>query len=244
MKHRSSTRSRRLHVPGSNFLVARLRERGERDLVDGMKRVTLAQHDPLAGRSVRTQHVYFPLTGVASWILRVSPTAAIEIGTIGNEGTTAVSLLLGADRIQTEIRVQIAGDFLRIPVPTFSAALQHSRTMRHVAQQYARGFFAQATQTTACLHFHTIEQRLCRWILMSQDRVGSATVRLTQKLLAIVLGATRPGVTLAARKLQEAGLIEYSRGVIQVLDRHGMERRCCQCYAVINAALERILCYM
>jgi hypothetical protein len=244
MKHRSSTPSRRLHVAGSNFLVARLRERGERELVDAMKRVTLAQHDPLAGTSSRTQHVYFPLTGVASWILRLSPTAAVGIGTIGNEGTTGVSLMLGADLIETDIRVQIAGDFLRIPMPAFSAALQRSRAMRHVAQQYSRGFFAQATQATACLHFHTIEQRLCRWILMSQDRVGGATIRLTQKLLAIVLGATRPGVTLAARKLQDAGLIEYSRGVIQVLDRRGMERRCCQCYSAINAALERILCHM
>jgi CRP-like cAMP-binding protein len=134
------------------------------------------------------------------------------------------------------------GEFMRITREALERELLSNSPFADITRCYVQAFFAQAAQSAACLRFHQIEQRLCRWILESHDRVGEDTVPLTQEFLAIMLGVHRPGVTLAAAQLQKAGYITYRRGVIEILDRDGLEASSCECYGVIRQEFERLLC--
>jgi CRP-like cAMP-binding protein len=161
---------------------------------------------------------------------------------MGNEGMVGIPLLLGADRSHTEAFVQIEGDFMRVTAAALQRALRRNAAFGDVSRRFVQAFFAQAAQSAVCLRYHRIEQRLCRWILESHDRVGQDTVRLTQEFLALMLGVQRAGVTLAAAQVQKAGFIRYRRGVIDVLDREGLEASACDCYSIVRKEYERLLC--
>jgi CRP-like cAMP-binding protein len=231
-----------LHVPGKNRLLTLLEESGCDGMIERLERVTLQQKATLMSPDTAITHAFFPIGGVGSLVVNVGEGGAIEVGTTGSEGMVGIPLLLGADRAHTEAFVQIEGDFLRVTADVLKLELRSNPVFGEIARRYVQAFFAQAAQSAACLRFHAIEQRLCRWILESHDRVGAERVPLTQEFLAMMLGVQRPGVTLAAAQLQKAGFIKYHRGVIDVLDRKGVEASSCECYAVVRKEYERLLC--
>jgi CRP-like cAMP-binding protein len=231
-----------LHVRGSNRLLTLVQHAGEDGIMRHMEKMALKQRDVLFHANVPITHVYFPLSGMGSLVVNLEEGPTIEVGTVGNEGMVGVPLLLGADRSPTEAFVQISGEFLRMPADAFTAELGRNGAFAHAARRFAQAFFAQVAQSTACGQFHPVEQRLSRWILMPHDRAGLDTLQLTQEFLAMMLGVQRPSVTLAATTLQEAGLIKYRRGIIDVLDREGLEATSCKRYAVVRKEFERLLC--
>ena len=239
---RKPSQSCELHVRGTNRLLSMLQNAGEARMLRRLEQLHLKRKDSLYRPDVPITHAYFPLTGVASLVVDMADGPSIEVGTMGNEGMVGMPLVLGSDRSPTHAYVQIAGEFMRMPAADFSAELARDRTFADVTRRYAQGFFAQVAQSTACLRFHTVEQRLCRWILTCHDRVGQDRVELTQEFLAVMLGVQRPSVTLAATALQKKGLIRYRRGVIDVVNRLDLEETACECYGIVRREFERLLC--
>jgi CRP-like cAMP-binding protein len=185
--------------------------------------------------------VYFIETGVGSLVNTMANGDASEVGTIGNEGVVGLPVLLGDQRAPISVYVQVPGAGLRMKTTLFKRELAQSVTMQAVMLRYAHAFFNQVAQSAACNQFHSIEQRCCRWLLMTQDRMQSEKFLLTQEFLAMMLGVQRTGVTVAAGSLQRAGLIRYTRGHITVLDRLALERRSCECYGVSKKEFDRLL---
>jgi CRP-like cAMP-binding protein len=231
-----------LHVPGKNRLLTMLADAGEEELVGKMERVSLKRRASLISPDKPITHVHFPLSGVASQVVNTKDGPALEVATIGNEGMVGVPILLGATSTHMTAFVQVEGDFLRLNSVAFAAELRRSSALVSIGQRYVQAFIALTAQSAACVRFHQIDQRLCRWILHSQDRVEGNVVALTQEFLALMLGVQRPGVSLAAAQLQHAGLIKYRHGMIEVLDRAGIEEGACDCYAAVRDQFERLLC--
>ena len=185
--------------------------------------------------------VYFPLTGVASIVNTMMNGAAAEVGTVGNEGIVGLPIILGDTVAPNDVYVQVPGTGLRMPANVFRETLEGSGTMRTVMLHYVHALFNQIAQSAACNSFHTVEQRCCRWLLMTHDRVYSDQFTLTQEFLGMMLGVRRTSITLTANQLKRQGLIRYSRGHVTVLDRPGLERRSCECYAVSKREFDRLL---
>lgn len=205
------------------------------------------QHIPLKYRqSLYRAHkpiefVYFIETGVGSLVNTMANGDAGEVGTIGNEGVVGLPLLLGDDRAPTSVYIQVPGAGLRMKATLFSRELARSASMRTVMLHYAHAFFNQVAQSAACNQFHSLEQRCCRWLLMTHDRMQSDKFLLTQEFLAMMLGVQRTGVTAAAGALQRAGIIRYTRGNVSILDRRALIRRSCECYSVSKMEFDRLL---
>ncbi len=185
--------------------------------------------------------VYFIETGVGSLVNTMANGQAAEVGTIGSEGMVGLPLVLGDNQAPTSVYIQVPGAGLRIKATLFKQELAQSTSMRIAMLRYAHAFFNQVAQSAACNHFHNIQQRTCRWMLMTHDRMQSDQFLLTQEFLAMMLGVQRTGVTAAAGGLQKAGLIRYSRGNVTILDRRGLERLSCECYAVSKLEFDRLL---
>jgi CRP-like cAMP-binding protein len=166
---------------------------------------------------------------------------ASEVGTIGNEGLVGLPLVFGDDRAPTSVYMQVPGVGLRMKATLFTRELARSASMRTVMLHYAHAFFNQVAQSAACNQFHSIEQRCCRWMLMTHDRMQSDEFLLTQEFLAMMLGVQRTGVTVAAGALQRTGLIHYRRGNVTIVDRRGLIRRSCECYGVSKREFDRLL---
>jgi CRP-like cAMP-binding protein len=166
---------------------------------------------------------------------------ATEVGTIGNEGVVGLPLLLGDDRAPTSVYVQVPGAGLRMNAAVFKKELARSASMRKVMLRYAHALFNQVAQSAACNHSHSIQQRCCRWMLMTYDRMQSDKFLLTQEFLAMMLGVQRTGVSAAAGALQRAGLIRYRRGIVTILDRRGLKRRSCECYGISKREFDQLL---
>ncbi|MDZ4740155.1 MAG: Crp/Fnr family transcriptional regulator [Alphaproteobacteria bacterium] len=163
------------------------------------------------------------------------------MGTIGNEGVVGLPLVLGDDRAPTSVYVQVPGIGLRMKAALFKKELAQSATMQIVMLRYVHALFNQVAQSAACNHFHSLEQRCCRWLLMTRDRMQSDDFLLTQEFLAMMLGVQRQGVSIAAGSLQRAGLITYKRGNIKIFDVAGLKKRSCECYAVSKKEFDRLL---
>ena len=206
-----------------------------------LEAVTLAYRQPLyeAGRPL--QSVYFPVSGVISMVNTMTDGSASEVGTIGNEGIVGLPVILGDELSPMFAYVQVPGAGLCMRAEILRSALQRSKGMRTVMLHYAHAFFNQVAQSAACNTFHPIDQRCCRWLLMTHDRVQSDEFLLTQEFLGMMLGVQRTGVTLAARKLKRDGLIDYRRGRVTIHDRRELERRSCECYAVSKREFDRLL---
>ena len=201
-------------------------------LVDG--RILFEANEPIT-------RVYFVEAGVVSLTAVFQNGTTAEMATVGREGMVGVGSLLGSDAALGRYRVQVPGSALAVEAPRLQGALRKSPALLAVCQAYARAFLGQALQTAACNSVHTVEQRCARWLLMGHDRRESDTFALKQELLAKMLGVCRPTATVAAGALQSAGLIRYSRGVLTVLDRPGLEVASCECYRVIRDHFERLL---
>src|SRR5260221_8967651 len=192
-----------------------------------------------ANRSI--EFVYFIETGVGSLVSTMRNGAASEVGTIGNEGIVGLPVVLGDERAPTSVYVQVPGTGLRMRATVFATAMAQHPGIRTSMLRYAHAFFNQVAQSAACAHHHSLEQRCCRWLLMTHDRMDSDEFLLTQEFLAMMLGVRRPGVTLAAGALKRAGLIRYERGHVAILDGTGLKQRPSGCHPITNRECDRLL---
>jgi CRP-like cAMP-binding protein len=227
--------------PPANRLLGLLAARDYESLRPHLHREPLEYRQSLYAADARVDFVYFIETGVGSLVNTMANGQAAEVGTIGNEGIVGLPLLLGDDRAPSSVYVQVPGEGLKMKASIFRKALAHSPTMQVVMLRYAHALFNQVAQSAACNHFHALEQRCCRWLLMTRDRMDSNNFMLTQEFLAMMLGVQRPGVSIAAGGLQRAGLITYKRGAVAILDVAGLKKRSCECYGVSKKEFDRLL---
>jgi CRP-like cAMP-binding protein len=192
-----------------------------------------------SGRILR--HVYFPLDSIVSLLNVMADGASAEIAVVGNDGVVGVSLFMGGETTPSRAVVQSAGRAYRLEGSVLKAEFNRAGALQHLLLRYTQALLTQMAQTAVCNRHHSLDQQLCRWLLLSLDRLPSNELIMTQVLIANMLGVRREGVTEAAVKLQEAGFIHYSRGHIVVLDRPGIEARSCECYAVLKTETERLL---
>ena len=187
-------------------------------------------------------HVYFPTGGTVSLVKNLSDGHAAEIATIGNEGMVGTHVFFGEVQSPGDVVVQVAyGDIYALPIDAFNAEMSRRGAFYNVAIRYCAALTNQIMQTSVCNSLHTAEQRACRWLLMTHERVGMDEFPLTHDLLAEMLGVRRPTVTLVVGGLQRAGLIGFRRGHVTILDRDGLEAASCECYATVNASFSRLL---
>jgi len=206
-----------------------------------LHRVPLDYRQSLYRANKSIEWVYFIEAGVGSLVNTMANGEAAEVGTVGNEGVVGLPLLFGDTKSPTSLYVQVPGEGVRMRAAIFKREMARSGSMRAVMLRYAHAFFNQVAQSAACNHFHSLEQRCCRWLLMTHDRMPSDEFLLTQEFLAMMLGVQRTGVTAAASALQKAKLIRYTRGVVTMLDQRGLERRSCECYGVAKREFDRLL---
>jgi CRP-like cAMP-binding protein len=232
---------RKAAEPHANRLLGLLPPRDYERLRPHLQRIALAYRQSLYRAHKPIEFVYFIETGVGSLVNTMANGEAAEVGTIGNEGAVGLPLVLGDDRAPTSVYVQVPGVGLRMKAALLQKELARSASMRAVMLRYAHAFFNQVAQSAACNHFHSLQQRCCRWLLMTHDRMHSDEFLLTQEFLAMMLGVQRTGVSVAAGALQRAGLIRYKRGNVTIVDRGGLKRRSCECYGVSKAEFDRLL---
>lgn len=225
----------------ANRLLAALPTSTLGPLLADCESVDLVFADVIGLPGERIRHVYFPTDSFISLVAQVDGYAGLEVGIIGKEGMLGVGLLLGVDASPMHALVQGAGPALRISAERFRRQLEAAPVLQRGLNRYLYVLISQLAQTAACTRFHVVEARLARWLSMTRDRAGVDEFYLTQDFLSHMLGVRRVGVTKAARALQNRELISYSRGVITVLDRRGLETAACRCYQTDKKTYERIL---
>lgn len=186
-------------------------------------------------------HAYFPTTALVALLYVMENGASSEIAVVGHEGMVGVALFMGGGASPSRAVVQCAGEGFRLPGRLLAAEFERSPAVARLMLRFTQALIAQMTQTAACNRHHQLHQQLCRWLLLSLDRLPGSELTMTQELIANMLGVRREGVTEAALNLQKAGLIRYGRGHISVLDRSGLEQRTCECYAVVKREYDRLL---
>ncbi len=187
------------------------------------------------------RHVYFPTTAIVSLLYVMEDGASAEIAIVGHEGIVGISLFMGGETTPSRAVVQSAGEAYRVPGSFLKQEFFRAGPLQRLLLRYTQALITQMAQTAVCNRHHTVEQQLCRWLLMSIDRLPSNELTMTQELIANMLGVRREGVTESAGKLQKLGLISYNRGHIVVLDRDALEAHACECYAVVKAEFDRLL---
>jgi CRP-like cAMP-binding protein len=187
------------------------------------------------------EHVYLPTTSIVSLLYVLEDGASAEIAIVGNEGLVGISLFMGGETTPSRAVVQSAGEAYRLGAHVLKEEFRRAGPVQRLLLRYTQALITQMAQTAVCNRHHSIDQQLCRWLLLSIDRLPSNELKMTQGLIANMLGVRRSGVTEAALKLQEAGLIRYSHGHIEVLNRTGVEERVCECYGVVKREFDRLL---
>lgn len=233
--------SRKAANPHANRLLGLLPPRDYARLRPHLQPIPLTYRQSLYRAQRPIAYVYFIESGVGSLVNTMTNGEAAEVGTIGNEGMVGLPLALGDDRAPTSVYIQVPGAGLRMKATLFQKELARSASMRRVMLHYAHAFFNQVAQSAACSRFHSLDQRCCRWLLMTHDRMQSDEFLLTQEILAMMLGVQRTGVSAAAGALQRAGLIRYKRGQVTIIDRRGLESLSCECYGVSKREFDRLL---
>jgi CRP-like cAMP-binding protein len=190
---------------------------------------------------VALTHVYFPTTAIVSLLYVMENGASAEIAVVGNEGIVGISLFMGGESTPSRAVVQSAGKGFRLKAQLMMQEFNQAGPVLHLLLRYTQALITQMSQTAVCNRHHSLDQQLCRWLLLSLDRLEGNQLVMTQELIANMLGVRREGVTEAAVKLQHAGLIQYARGHITVLDRAALEKRSCECYAVVKKEYDRLL---
>jgi CRP-like cAMP-binding protein len=186
-------------------------------------------------------HVYFPTTAIVSMLYVMANGASAEIAVVGNEGIVGISLFMGGESTSSRAVVQSAGTGFRLKAQLMKDEFNRAGPVLHLLLRFTQALITQMAQTAVCNRHHSLDQQLCRWLLLSLDRLPGNDLMMTQELIANMLGVRREGVTEGALKLQEAGLIRYARGHITVLDRPTLEKRSCECYAVVKREYDRLL---
>ncbi|WP_179405635.1 Crp/Fnr family transcriptional regulator [Burkholderia guangdongensis] len=186
-------------------------------------------------------HVYFPTTSIVSLLYVMEDGSSAEIAIVGNDGLIGIALFMGGETTPSRAIVQSAGYAYRLDARILKDEFRRGGSMQRLLLRYTQALITQMAQTAVCNRHHSIDQQLCRWLLLSLDRLPSSELKMTQELIANMLGVRRSGVTEAALKLQDAGLIRYNYGHIEVLDRAGLESRVCECYSVVRREFDRLL---
>lgn len=226
--------------PGTNRLLSALPRQELEWLTELLEPVTLGFKQRLYESNRPIEQVYFPLTSVNSLLVEMQDGRSVEVGTVGNEGMVGLPVFLGAASTSGYAIAQIPGAALRMPAATFvRRVLSGDGALYHALQRYTQALFVQTAQGAACNRLHTQEQRFCRWMLMTHDRVGSDSFPLTHEFTAQMLGVRRATVSEVAAAVQAAGLVSYQRGTMTIRDRAGLEAASCECYAVIRAEYDR-----
>ena len=230
-----------IRAPATNRLLAALPDKTSAQMLANCESVDLVFADVLCLPGDRIHHVYFPTESFISLVAPVDGYAGLEVGMVGSEGMFGVSLMLGVDVSPLHALVQGTGPALRMNATRFRRQLASSRALRQGLNRYTYVLISQLAQTAACTRFHVVEARLARWLSMTRDRAGSDEFYLTQEFLSHMLGVRRVGVTKAASSLQKHKLISYSRGVISILDRNGLEAAACGCYLADKKTYDKIM---
>jgi len=229
------------HSPNQNHLLAALPGEDFERVAPHLELVPMPLGEILYEPGARFQHAYFPTTAIVSLHYVTETGASAEIAGVGHEGVVGVSLFMGGDTTPSSAVVQTAGHAYRLDRRILTQEFQRGGLLQCLLLRYTQALITQICQTAVCNRHHTVEQQLCRWLLVTLDRVPSGELVMTQELVASMLGVRREGITEAAGKLQHAGYIRYRRGHISVLQRSGLETRACECYAVVKKELARLL---
>ncbi len=227
--------------PQNNHLLAALPEAECRAWMALLEPVDMALGQVLYEPGVPLEYVYFPTSAIVSLLYVMENGASAEIAMVGNEGIVGISLFMGGDSTPSRAVVQSAGQGYRLLAQVMKDEFNRAGPVLHLLLRYTQALITQMSQIAVCNRHHSVDQQLCRWLLQSLDRLQNNELVMTQELIANMLGVRREGVTESAVKLQQAGFIRYARGHISVLDRKGLERRTCECYAVVKKEYERLL---
>ena len=206
-----------------------------------LERVQLPLGEVLYEPGITLDYVYFPLTAIVSLLYVMENGSSAEIAVVGKEGIVGISLFMGGESTPSRAVVQSAGEGFRLRAQLMKDEFDLAGSVLHLLLRYTQALITQMSQTAVCNRHHSLDQQLCRWLLLSLDRLHGDELVMTQELIANMLGVRREGVTEGALKLQKAGLIQYARGRITVLDRRGLEARTCECYAVVKREYDRLL---
>jgi CRP-like cAMP-binding protein len=227
--------------PRHNHLLAALPDDQWQRWLPNLEHVNMPLGEVLYEAGSTLGHVYFPTTAIVSLLYVMQNGESAEIAVVGNEGVVGVSLFMGGDSTSSRARVQSAGGCFRLTAELMKEEFYRAGPVLHLLLRYTQALITQMVQTAACNRHHSLDQQLCRWLLLSLDRLQGTEMVMTQELIANMLGVPRQGATEGALKLHDAGLIDYTRGRIQVLDREGLEKRTCECYAVVKKEYDRLL---
>lgn len=229
------------HHPQQNHLLAALPPGEFGRLLPHLELIPMPLGKVLYESGSRMHHVYFPTTSIVSLLYLMQDGASAEIAVVGNEGILGIALFMGGGTTPSRAVVQSAGHGYRLEADLLREEFNRAGPMLHLLLRYTQALITQMAQMAVCNRHHSVDQQLCRWLLMRLDRLSSSELFVTQELIANMLGVRREGVTEAAGKLQSAGLIHYRRGHITVIDRAGLEARACECYAVVKKEFDRLL---
>lgn len=227
--------------PRQNLLIAALPSTEWERWRSDLEPVDLPLGMVLYESGMRMTHVYFPTTAIASLLYQLEDGASAEVAVVGFEGVVGISLFMGGVSTTSRAVVQSSGRGYRLRAHVLMQEFNRAGPVLHLLLRYTQALLTQMSQTAVCNRHHTLDQQLCRWLLLSLDRLRSSELVMTQELIANMLGVRREGVTEAAGHLQRAGLIRYRRGHISVMDRPGLEQRVCECYRVVRSEYERLL---
>jgi CRP-like cAMP-binding protein len=230
-------------TPKQNRILAALPEADYARLLPDLEHITMPLGWALYESGGHMSYLYFPTTSIVSLLYVMENGASAEIAITGNCGLVGISLFMGGETTPSRAVVQSAGDGYRLKASIAKKEFARGSDLQHLALRYTQALITQMAQTAVCNRHHALDQQLCRWLLLSLDRLQGNELLMTQELIANMLGVRREGVTEAAGQLQAAGLIHYSRGHIKVLDRARLEQRVCECYAVVKQEYERLLPY-
>jgi len=230
-----------IYPPTNNALLAELSPTDYQRLLPHLEPVALPLGWSVYEAGGKMDHVFFLTEGIVSLLYVMENGASAEIAITGNEGLVGISLFMGGESTPSRAVVQSAGQAYKLPAKLLKQEFERGGELQHLLLRYTQALITQMAQTAVCNRHHTVEQQLCRWLLLSLDRLPSNELRMTQELIANMLGVRREGVTEAAGHLQDAGIIEYQRGHITVLDRPKLEQRVCECYSVVKRESDRLL---
>src|SRR5881628_3431184 len=244
LKDRSRMTAPQRHNPYQNHLLNALPASDYERLVSHLELIPMRLGDVLYESGAKLPYVYFPTTSIVSLLYVMENGASAEIAIVGNEGILGISLFMGGETTPSRAVVQSAGHAFRLKAQELKDEFGRFGPMLQLLLRYTQALITQMSQTAVCNRHHSVDQQLCRWLLLSLDRLASNELAMTQELIANMLGVRREGVTEAAGNLQDAGLIRYRRGRITVLDRPGLEARSCECYQVVKTEFDRLLPYV